>query len=120
MNIYIYLFIDTYIYIRKVYILIICVCEANQCNITLQLTFNDSAQDGVKKFFSGSGIIGLMRFLNNSTTASIMRVMRYGGFPSFLTVAISAALMVCKFTSDAKITPSTKYSKQSLKRPHHF
>lgn len=58
------------------------------------LTFKDSAQDANKNCFSGSGLIGSIFFLNNRMTASIIRVIRYGGFPNLRTVAMSAALIV--------------------------
>lgn len=59
-------------------------------------TFKDSAQEAVKNCFSGSGLMGSIRFLNRRITASIMSVMRYGGLPSLRTVAMSAALIVCE------------------------
>ncbi|CAD0194924.1 unnamed protein product [Chrysodeixis includens] len=45
--------------------------------------------------------MGSIRFLNNKMTASIISVIRKGGFPSFLTVAMSAALMVSNAASAA-------------------
>lgn len=59
-------------------------------------TFKDSPQDAVRNCLSGSGLMGSIFFLNSKMTASIINVMRYGGLPNFLTVAISAALIVWK------------------------
>lgn len=58
------------------------------------LTFNDSPHDGLQQGFSGSMVTGSSGFWNNSKQQSMILIIRWGGFASFLTVAISTGLMV--------------------------
>ena len=58
------------------------------------ITFSDSDQDGVGQCRSRSGTTGFMCFLNRIKTQSMILMIRCGGLASFLTVAISDALIV--------------------------
>lgn len=46
--------------------------------------------------FSGSGITGLIGSWKSIKTQSMILIIRWGGFANFLTVAISAGLIVWK------------------------
>lgn len=58
------------------------------------LTFNDSPHDGLQQGFSGSMVTGSTCFWNSRRQQSMILIIRWGGFASFLTVAISTGLMV--------------------------
>lgn len=58
------------------------------------LTFNDSPHDGLQQGFSGSMVTGSTGFWNSNRQQSMILIIRWGGFASFLTVAISAGLIV--------------------------
>ena len=62
-------------------------------------TLRDSLQDGFIQAFSGSCCTTSTRRWNSSSTQSMMRMMRCGGFPSLRTVAMSAGLMVLSAAS---------------------
>ena len=59
------------------------------------VTLRDSDQLGLKHVLSGSAVIVSTFFWKRSSTQSMMRMMRWGGLASFLTVDMWAALMVC-------------------------
>jgi len=58
------------------------------------LTFNELLQFGVKNDLEGSFITFRTLRLKSMSTQSIINVIRYGGLPNFLTVAMSVALIV--------------------------
>lgn len=60
------------------------------------VTLSDSDHDGLQQGLSGSCVTGSNLFWNNKSTQSIILIIRWGGLPSFLTVAISDALIVYK------------------------
>ena len=58
-------------------------------------TLRDSAHEGRGQGRSGSRVTESTFFWNSSSTQSMILMMRWGGFASFRTVAMWAALMVC-------------------------
>lgn len=63
------------------------------------IILRDSPQEGLQQGLSGSAVTGSTFLKNSSNTQSIMRMIRWGGLASFLTVAMCAGLMVCKAAS---------------------
>ena len=65
-------------------------------------TLRDSAHDGRGEGRSGSRVTESTFFWNSSSTQSMILMMRWGGFASLRTVAMWAALMVCKHAGGGK------------------
>ena len=63
------------------------------------INLNDSDHDVFTQFFSGSMVTESNRFRNKIRAQSMMRMIRWGGFCSFLTDATWAGLMVCRAAS---------------------
>ena len=62
-------------------------------------TLRDSGHEGRGEGRSGSRVTESTFFWNSSSTQSMILIMRWGGFASLRTVAMWAALMVCKHAS---------------------
>jgi hypothetical protein len=63
-------------------------------NLLPLIHFKASPQDGLGQARSGSCSTGFNRFWKSSSTQSMMRIMRWGGFPSFRTVEMWPDLIV--------------------------
>lgn len=63
------------------------------------IILRDSPHEGLQQGLSGSAVTGSTFLKNSSNTQSIMRMIRWGGLASFLTVAMCAGLMVCNAAS---------------------
>ena len=71
----------------------------NNC-ICFCLTLSDSPQEGLGPGLSGSAErVSSLRWKSSSTESMIL-IIRWGGLPSFLTVAMSDALMVCNMKKE--------------------
>ena len=65
-------------------------------NVLSPPTLSDSDHEGLGPGRSGSMVKGSSFRWKSSKAQSMMRMMRWGGFPSLRTVEMSAALIVCR------------------------